>query len=184
MKAAGTPSLYLCKTARCAGPGARLRTAHQPRRRPSAPRRIAAAAAPPAPAGSVQKLDPVLLYARPGPVPRVLHIDSDSQAALALARLLMPEARVTHVPTLSAARRLLQQELFSLVVIDPSLPDGDAASLLPALARTPLLVYSARQPAWREPAGLYLPKPWTTPRQLWTTISTMLGVAQPSCAGD
>ena len=117
-------------------------------------------------------------------VPRVLLIDSDAGTALALASLLMPEASVTHVATLAEARQLLQNNLFSLVVLDPGLSDGDGSSLLPVLAHTPLLVYSARQPEWREPARPYLPKPWTSPRQLWSTISTMLGIAPGLTAGD
>lgn len=120
----------------------------------------------------------------PATAPHVLHIDSDRSAAGSLAMLLTPEARVTHVPTLAAARELLRQQVFAAVVIDPNLPDGDAAELLPALVATPLLVYSASQPAWRERSGVYLPKPWTAPRQLWTTISRLLGIAPPTCAGD
>ncbi|MES2758639.1 MAG: response regulator [Pseudomonadota bacterium] len=116
-------------------------------------------------------------------VPHILHIDRDSSSALALAALLTPEARVTHVPTLAGARALLQQHIFSAVVIDPDLPDGDAAELLPVLTAIPLLVYSARQPSWRERSGVYLAKPWATPRQLWTTIAKLLGIANPTCAG-
>jgi two-component system phosphate regulon response regulator OmpR len=125
----------------------------------------------------------------PGPrvshgVPHVLHIDADSKAAQALALLLMPEARVTHAATLAAARELLRKELFSAVVLDPDLPDGDAAELLPALDGTPLLVHSIKQPAWRGRSGVFLPKPWTSPRMLWSTISRLLGIPAPTCAGD
>lgn len=116
--------------------------------------------------------------------PHVLHIDKDQAAALALAILLTPEARVTHVTTLAAAREQLQRRIFSAVVIDHQLPDGDAADLLPALAATPLLVYSAGEPVWRGQAGAYLPKPWTQPRRLWTTIARMLGISNPTFAGD
>ena len=118
--------------------------------------------------------------------PRVLHIDSDLSAAVSLAALLVPEARVVHVRTVADAKELLTREIFSLVVIDPSLPDGDAASLLPALASTPMLVYSILSPEWRDrrPAYNYLPKPWTSHRELWTVISGMLGMPQRLCAGD
>jgi DNA-binding NtrC family response regulator len=116
--------------------------------------------------------------------PQVLHIDSDDTAAQALALLLMPEARVTHAATLAAARELLRQRIFAVVVLDPDLPDGDAAELLPALSGTPLLVYSARQPAWRGPTGVFLAKPWTSPHQLWTTISRLLGIPTLAAAGD
>ncbi len=117
-------------------------------------------------------------------IPRVLHIDADCVSATVLASLLEPEARVLHVKTLAEARQLLLREIFSLVVLDPSLPDGDGGALLPALERTPLLVYSARHPEWRKPVGAFLPKPWTSPRQLWSTISGLLGIAPNMSAGD
>ncbi|MFP5392369.1 MAG: response regulator [Gammaproteobacteria bacterium] len=116
-------------------------------------------------------------------IPRVLLIDRDSETAAALTSLLMPEAQVLHAASCMEAKRLLDSELFSLVIIDPSLPDGNASGLLSAISVTPLLVYSAREPI--HPGNYaYLPKPWTTPRQLWSTISTLLGIAQGLTAGD
>ena len=117
-------------------------------------------------------------------VPRVLHIDSDSGAALVLTSLLMPEAQVIHATTLAEARRLLRSELFSLVVLDPALSDGDGSVLLPVLLSTPLLVYAAHEPQWRPVQRQFLPKSWTSPRQLWSTISTLLGIAPGMTAGD
>lgn len=116
-------------------------------------------------------------------IPRVLHIDADASSALVLSTILIPEAHVTCVPTLEEGRRALLEQVFSLVVIDPSLPDGDAATLLPYLAGTPMLVYSASQPDWR-PASAYLPKPWTSARELWVTISGLLGIPHGEAAGD
>ena len=117
--------------------------------------------------------------------PRVLHVDSDHDAALVLAALLVPETQVTHVPTLAAAHELLQRERFALVVMDPDLPDGDGADLLPHLrtqqAGARLLVYSARHPEQHAAGSAFLPKPWTSPRQLWRTVSDLLniGAAMP-----
>jgi two-component system phosphate regulon response regulator OmpR len=129
-------------------------------------------------------LDSLVSHDAPGATPHILHIDKDSASALALATLLMPEVRVTHVPTLAAARAILRQQIFAAAVIDPTLPDGDAAELLPALAAIPLLVYSAHQPHWRTLSAVYLPKPWTSPRQLWTTIAHLLGIRTPTSAED
>ncbi len=113
--------------------------------------------------------------------PRVLHVDGDSDAALVLATLLAPETHVVHVPTLAAAVQAIEQQQFALVVLDPDLPDGDGAALIEALKRahadTPVLLYSARQPEHRNLASAFLPKPWTSPRQLWRTISELLGIA-------
>ena len=117
-------------------------------------------------------------------VPRVLVIDSDPEAANAMSSLLTPEASVVHVLTMAAARSLLQAELFSLAILDPVLSDGDGRELMPVLSTTPVLLYSARQPDPRVCAYTYLPKPWTSQRQLWSTISRMLGLASPLTAGD
>jgi CheY-like chemotaxis protein len=116
-------------------------------------------------------------------VPRVLHIDRDADTGRALAALLMPEIQVVHVGTLMEARRMLGAGIFSLVVIDTALPDGDGSSLLSALSHTPMVVYSAREPDARHTHVKFMPKPYSTPRQLWSTISAQLGM--PSCvAGD
>jgi DNA-binding NtrC family response regulator len=112
--------------------------------------------------------------------PRVLHVDSDHDAALVLAALLVPETQVTHAPTLAAAQELLQSEKFALVVLDPDLPDGDGADLLPEVRAyqdgARVLMYSARHPEQHNAGSAFLPKPWTSPRQLWRTVSDLLGI--------
>ena len=113
--------------------------------------------------------------------PRVLHVDGDGDAALVLATLLVPETQVTHVHTLAAAKRAIAHERYALVVLDPDLPDGDGAALIAALreaqAATPVLLYSARHPDGRAEVHAFLPKPWTSPRQLWRTVSQLLGLS-------
>ncbi|NHZ87981.1 hypothetical protein F2P45_02885 [Massilia sp. CCM 8733] len=168
---------------------------HTPRRWPTGPTFIGIDAD--APRLSAPMMDAALvLTARPRAddhgdgagaarnAPRVLHIDSDEKTALVLSTLLMPEANVTHVATIAEARRVLATQLFSLVVLDPGLSDGDGRALMPELLTTPLLVYSARLPDARDPVRAFLPKPWTSPRQLWSTISSMLGIAPCVAAGD
>lgn len=115
-------------------------------------------------------------------VPRVLHVDGDGDAALVLATLLVPETHVHHAATLAEARRAMEEGGFSLVVLDPDLPDGDGTELLLHLSAgtTPVLLYSARHPGLRTSAHAFLPKPWTSPRQLWRTISHLLGLSPSS----
>jgi two-component system phosphate regulon response regulator OmpR len=117
-------------------------------------------------------------------VPRVLLIDQDADSADALSALLMPEAHVIHAATLAEAQHLLRRDIFALVVIDPALPDGNAASLIPLIVATPVLVHAHREPAWRDSIAAFLPKPWTSQRRLWTTISRLLGVPTNMSAGD
>lgn len=113
-------------------------------------------------------------------VPRVLHVDGDGDAALVLATLLVPETQVQHAASLAEAVRAINETDFALVVLDPDLPDGDGVDLLHRLARRgdapPVLLYSARHPGLRTPAHAFLPKPWTSPRQLWRTVSHLLGL--------
>lgn len=117
-------------------------------------------------------------------VPRVLLIDKDPDSAEVLSTLLTPEARVIHASTLVQAQQLLRNDLFALVIMDPSLPDGNAASLMPLIIATPVLVHAVREPVWRDAVAAYLPKPWTSQRRLWSTISRLLGVPTNMSAGD
>jgi hypothetical protein len=117
-------------------------------------------------------------------VPRVLLNANDPDSADALSALLMPEAHVIHAATLAEAQHLLRRDIFALVVIDPALPDGNAASLMPLIVATPVLVHAQREPVWRESIAAFLPKPWTSQRRLWSTISRLLGVPTNMSAGD
>lgn len=117
--------------------------------------------------------------------PRVLHVDTQTGTAAVLAGLLGSDIDVTHVATLAQARELLRHQVFSLVILDPALPDGDAGALLALLDGTPLLVYSDQQPAWRNtPAPPFLSKARTTARELWTAMAAMLANTSALSAGD
>ena len=114
------------------------------------------------------------------PAPRVLHVDPDEDSAVVLATLLAPEIHVVHAASYGEAQNQLQRGEFALLVIDPDLPDGDGHTLIRNLRQndqyTPVLLYSASQPMLHHQAHAFLPKPWTSPRQLWRTVSHMLGL--------
>ena len=114
------------------------------------------------------------------PAPRVLHVDCDEDSAVVLATLMAPEIHVVHAATYDQAQHLLEHGEFALLVIDPDLPDGDGHTLIRNLRQTdqytPVLLYSASQPMLHHHAHAFLPKPWTSPRQLWRTVSHMLGL--------
>lgn len=154
--------------------------AHTPLRRRTAPARAKAA-----PIAHADAEPTIVQRAVDSDGPRVLHVDTQTGTAAVLASLLGGAVHVTHVATLAQARRLLQEQIFSLVILDPALPDGDASQLLPLLAGTPLLVYSDQQLASRDAvASLFLPKSVTTARQLWTAMSSMLWDTSALSAGD
>jgi two-component system phosphate regulon response regulator OmpR len=112
------------------------------------------------------------------PAPHVLHVDADDTTALILATLLVPEVRVSRAATVQAAANRLAGEEFDLVIIDADLPDGDGQVLIDAFratgSHTPVLMYSARQPSLHHQAHAYLPKPWTSPRQLWQSVCRLM----------
>lgn len=115
---------------------------------------------------------------------RVLHIDSDNGSASVLAALLSPEVQVRHAASLADARQMLRSDVFSLVVLDPLLTDGDGQMLLAEIGHTPLLVHANSRPAWCTAKDQFLPKPWTSHRQLWLTISGLLGIGSNLASGD
>jgi two-component system phosphate regulon response regulator OmpR len=114
------------------------------------------------------------------PAPHVLHVDADDSTALILATLLVPEIRVSRAPTLAAAAARLAEEKFDLIILDVDLPDGDGQALTDTVrargCHTPVLLYSARQPSLHHQAHAYLPKPWTSPRQLWQSVCRLLEI--------
>jgi hypothetical protein len=185
--ALNTKCLSSLRCAARAGKSSAAGRAHTPLRRRTAPARVEAL---PAPQGLdhpayLEQVGPVQAKTVIGCLPRVLHVDTETGTAAVLANLLGSAVHVTHVATLAEARVLLQREIFSLVILDPALPDGDAKALLPLLADTPLLVYSDLQPEWREVMSPpFLSKSWTTARQLWTRMSTMLWNTSALSAGD
>lgn len=149
------------------------------------PVRAALASASPGHPAHLEALVAVDAGTSPFSLPRVLHVDTEAGTATILASLLGSAVHVTHVATLAAAYQLLQEQIFSLVILDTALPDGDAGVLLPLLAGTPLLVYAALQPEGRAlGAHPFLPKNATTARQLWSGMSAMLWNTSALSGGD
>jgi PAS domain S-box-containing protein len=78
---------------------------------------------------------------------RVLHVEDDSDYAQVVAAALSPLARYHHVPTLAAARTALAAGSYDILLLDPGLPDGDGAALLPSLpAQTVVVLLSGQVP--------------------------------------
>jgi CheY-like chemotaxis protein len=122
--------------------------------------------------------DALAAFKPQAPAPHVLHVDADDTTALILATLLVPEVRVSRAATMADASAHLQAARFDLIILDADLPDGDGQDLIDAFraagCHTPVLLYSARQPSLHHQAHAYLPKPWTSPRQLWQSVCRLL----------
>jgi signal transduction histidine kinase/CheY-like chemotaxis protein len=87
---------------------------------------------------------------RGGELPKVLHLEADSDLSDVLSATLAGKAVVTAAQTLREARRLLGSEPFSLLILDPSLPDGDGLDLLAELPqrvtyRLPVVILSVAE---------------------------------------
>ncbi len=81
---------------------------------------------------------------------RILHVEDDDSILEIIATLIADTADIVSATTISKARMLLQHEVFDLVILDLTLPDGDGETLLPLLNKagapsTPVIIFSARE---------------------------------------
>ena len=67
-------------------------------------------------------------------VPRILHVEDDSDLSTVIQAALGTRAEVVSAASLRAAEELLRTEQFSLLILDPGLPDGNGLDLLERLA--------------------------------------------------
>ena len=122
-------------------------------------------------------LSPARRALRWPPKPQLLHVERDDTCADMLATLLAPDVEVTRATTLAEARELAATRAFSLVVIDPILPDGDGMAFVREALPAPVLVHAARPPE-RARVAAFLPKPWTSRLRIWSEVSQLLQLGQ------
>ena len=65
--------------------------------------------------------------------PQILHVEDDNDVFTVISMLLADIADVQQVATLADAQRLLQAQLFDLIILDQNLPDGSGIELLPLI---------------------------------------------------
>ena len=93
-------------------------------------------------------LTPLALDSRA--VPRILHVEDDSDLSTVIQAALGTRAEVVSAASLAAAEDLLSKEQFSLLILDPGLPDGNGLDLLdrlesPTAGPLPVLILSVTE---------------------------------------
>jgi PAS domain S-box-containing protein len=86
--------------------------------------------------------------AKPGRLPRVLHVEDDPDILAVVGAMLHGHCELASTSTVAASRAALQQQEFDLVLLDVGLPDGSGLDLLDTIehrVRPPkVVVFSAR----------------------------------------
>jgi DNA-binding response OmpR family regulator len=117
-----------------------------------------------------------------GGKPRVLHVEGDADVLQVVTAILADTADVTQARDLAQARQLLDGGVFDLVILDPCLPDGSGAELLPLLQterpQIPVVLFSEgeQDPAIFHQVNSVLVKSRTSNAQLVETITNLAKV--------
>jgi signal transduction histidine kinase len=88
----------------------------------------------------------------------VLYVDHDHEARPVVARFLSRVAKLRSATTLAEARAAVAAEPPALLVIDPSLPDGDGTALIAAVraAHPWAQIFAILRPSWAEKTSRYI----------------------------
>ncbi|NJN66491.1 MAG: response regulator [Chloroflexaceae bacterium] len=114
--------------------------------------------------------------------PRILHVEDDVDVFEVISTMLHDMADTFHARGLQEAKSRLEREMFNLIILDLSLPDGSGLDLLPILYNpsrppVPVIIFSARE-VNRETAQkvvAVLVKSRTTNQELVETIKSQIG---------
>ncbi|HZQ10675.1 MAG TPA: PAS domain S-box protein [Anaerolineae bacterium] len=117
--------------------------------------------------------------------PRILHVEDDKDVLRVVEAILQDTADVTAAQNVAEARELLEHNVYDLVILDPSLPDGSGTELLPLLRRNsgqiPVVIFSALEENHHSihQVSAALVKSRTSNEQLLETISGLIRAQDP-----
>lgn len=109
--------------------------------------------------------------------PRVLHVEDEQDIHYLVSKMLQHDCELVWTTTVSAAKEILQQESFELILLDIGLPDGSGLDLLEAiecLVNPPrVVIFSAQNidPQIARQVSSVLIKSHTSNEQLLATIT-------------
>jgi DNA-binding response OmpR family regulator len=79
-----------------------------------------------------------------GQRPRVLHVEDDADLSRIVTSILAPIAEVEPAGTIAEAMAKIRSQVFDLVLLDISLPDGKGSDILPLFgSKLPVVIFSA-----------------------------------------
>lgn len=79
-----------------------------------------------------------------GQQPRILHVEDDPDLSRIVKSILAPIAEVESAGTIAEAIAKIRNQIFDLVLLDISLPDGKGSDILPLFgSRMPVVIFSA-----------------------------------------
>ncbi len=121
-----------------------------------------------------------------GRAAHILHVDDDPDILQVVSVILRDVAQVDRAPTLVAARKLLREKKYELVILDLEMPDGSGIDLVPLLQEqeppVPAVIFSVEE-VKRETAekvSATLVKSRTSNEKLVQTIQSLLRTPVPA----
>jgi len=124
-----------------------------------------------------------------GNKPRILHVEDNSDVRQVVGAILQNVADISYAANLQEAQQKLQQEIFDLILLDLSLPDGSGLELLPQLngqsggqPTPPVVVFSAQEVGREtlQDVAAVLVKSRTSNQKLLETIQALTKHSSPT----
>ena len=120
-------------------------------------------------------------------LPRILHVDDDSDTLRLVASVFEGKAELLATPSVQEARAALMRDAFDAAILDIAMTDGSGLDLLPLLSagerKTPTIIFTARDsnPALLASADAVLTKSRASLEQVVEV--TMAAIAREADAG-
>jgi PAS domain S-box-containing protein len=118
--------------------------------------------------------------AKPGQLPRVLHVEDDADIIQVVAAMLKESCTLEAATTVAAARNALLQQEFDMVLLDIGLPDGSGLDLLDTIEHRmhppKVVVFSAQDvpPSMAARVGAVLVKSRTSNEELLRVLQASM----------
>jgi len=116
--------------------------------------------------------------------PQILHVEDDQDIHRLVSKMLQNVCELSWTSTVSAAKDILLEQKFDMVLLDISLPDGSGLDLLEAIKKNvvppKVVIFSAQNvdPETAQHVNSVLLKSRTTNKELLSTINDTLNITK------